>query len=303
MKIAVQSARILERTGIEGGFALYKKLGFEGMDFGIPRWFPELCARTPEEMAMEMTLEEVKERAMVYREAADKYGISFTQTHAVFPIWKEGDEEYNARTMERLHKSIALTAFLGSKYVVIHPAFRPLNQDRMSAEEEWALNRELYMQLVPTLKEYNVVCCLENLFNRGPEGMRFAAACSDFHDAAKWVDDLNALAGAECFGFCFDTGHCHLVNQNVRRALNLLGKRLKVLHIHDNDGSTDWHLAPYMGNLDWEGFIEGLRDIDYDGDLAFETFKVLDHYPPEMTKQALFMVAETGRYFKQRLGK
>lgn len=303
MKIAVQTSNVLDQVGIDEGFALLHKAGFEGVDFGIPRWFTELCARTDEEMAMQITLEEVKERAQIFRTAAEKHGLVVSQTHAVFPFWKEGDEAYNACTMERLHKSIALTAFLGCRYCVIHPAFRPLNAETMSAEDEWQLNRSLYTQLIPTLKQYGVVCCLENMFCRGPEGMRFAAACSDFHEAARWVDELNAIAGEECFGFCFDTGHCHLLNMNIRRALNLLGKRLKVLHIHDNDGSTDWHVAPFMGTLDWEGFLNGLRDIDYQGDLSFETFHVLDHYPPEMREQALYIVAETGKYFRNRLQK
>ena len=207
------------------------------------------------------------------------------------------------KRLEALKKDIAMTAYMGSPYVIIHPFFNMVNRERPSAEEEWELNRDRYSALIPTLKEYNVVCCLENMFVGGPEGMRYAAVCSDFREAAEWIDKLNDIAGEERFGFCMDTGHCHLTGQNMRRALNFIGHRLKTLHIHDNDGHTDWHMGAFMGTTDWELFIEGLRDINYEGDLSFETFKVLDNFPPEMMEICLRMIAESGKYFKQRLGK
>ena len=160
----------------------------------------------------------------------------------------------------------------------------------------------MYADLIPTLKKYDVVACLENMFVAGGvEGKRFAAVCSDFHQAAEYVDRLNDIAGEERFGFCFETGHCHITGQNFRHCLNLIGKRLKVLHIHDNDSHTDWHVAPYMGNADWEGFIAGLRDIGYEGDLSFETFNILNRYPMPMWPTVLKLIAETGAYFAQRI--
>ena len=125
--------------------------------------------------------------------------------------------------------------------------------------------------------------------------------CSDFHQAAEWIDRLNDIAGEELFGFCFDAGHCLLTGQNMRYSLNVIGKRLKVLHINDNDGHTDWHVAPYMGVGNWEAFIDGLRDIGYDGDLSFETFNVLNRYPEPMWRTALQLIAETGAYFGKRI--
>ena len=159
----------------------------------------------------------------------------------------------------------------------------------------------MYSALIPALREHHVVVCLENMFTGGTEGMRYAAVCSDFHQAAEWIDRLNDIAGEELFGFCFDAGHCTLTGQNMRYSLNVIGKRLKVLHINDNDGHTDWHVAPYMGVGNWEAFIDGLRDIGYDGDLSFETFNVLNRYPEPMWRTALQLIAETGAYFGKRI--
>lgn len=304
MRISVQNARVTDRLGIDEGFKLLHDTGFQGTDFGLTAWLrgKDIIENLP--AVKDQPLEKLYEILRPYKEAADKHGIFVSQTHASFPTWCAGKgDEVNDRVLEALKKDIAMTAYMGSPYVIIHPFFNMVNRERPTAEEEWELNRDRYSALIPTLKEYNVVCCLENMFVGGPEGMRYAAVCSDFREAAEWIDKLNDIAGEERFGFCMDTGHCHLTGQNMRRALNFIGHRLKTLHIHDNDGHTDWHMGAFMGTTDWELFIEGLRDINYEGDLSFETFKVLDNFPPEMMEICLRMIAESGKYFKQRLGK
>ena len=84
-----------------------------------------------------------------------------------------------------------------------------------------------------------------------------------------------------------------------------LGSRLKVLHIHDNDGVGDLHQIPYTftktrenkSSTDWEGFVRGLRAVDYEGVLSFETAPVLTAFPQEMKKEALTFIAQIGGYF------
>lgn len=301
MRIAVQSSPIFDRMEIEEGFATLRECGFNGMDFGIGRWFSSKQVRANEPSALDAPLEEIFRLAEPFRAAAERNGIAFTQTHAPFPSWLPDNAPLNARLMDVLKKSIAVTAYLDAPCCVIHPAFHPDSKRRLSAQEEWELNRSLYTALIPSLREHKVICCLENMFTGGPEGMRYAAVCSNFLEAAQWIDRLNDIAGEELFAFCFDTGHCHLTSQNMRYALTCLGKRVRVLHIHDNDGHTDWHVAPFMGTADWESFVQGLRDIGYSYDLSFETFNALHRYPVALTQTVLHSIAQTGAYFKARL--
>ena len=91
-----------------------------------------------------------------------------------------------------------------------------------------------------------------------------------------YIDKLNAEAGGDMFGYCFDLGHANLVGANIREFVRALGDRLTVLHLHDNDAVTDQHLAPMtQKKTDWEGLILGLRDINYRGAINFETFNAL----------------------------
>jgi sugar phosphate isomerase/epimerase len=116
---------------------------------------------------------------------------------------------------------------------------------------------------------------------------------------------MNDKYGAEVLGFCFDTGHANLVGLDFEDFITTLGSRLKVLHIHDNDGISDLHQIPFTftktrentSSTDWEGFIRGLKAINFDGVLSFETAPVLTAFPDELKEEALRMIAGIGRYF------
>ena len=45
------------------------------------------------------------------------------------------------------------------------------------------------------------------------------------------------------------------------------------LHIHDNFGKSDDHSMLFEGNIDWEGFVKGLKEINYQEVFMFELRK------------------------------
>ena len=71
---------------------------------------------------------------------------------------------------------------------------------------------------------------------------------------------------------CFDTGHANLVmNGSLYDNIKAIGKELKVLHVHDNDGNGDYHKFPFDGNFDWQEFTKALKEINYEGVFSLET--------------------------------
>ncbi len=303
MRISVHTAQVFERAGsLDEGFAMLRRAGIEGIQFGMGGYFmPAASVRGHKPSVLDEPLDHVLELVRPYKEAADRQGVVFSQVHAPFPMWAPQDDELVARMQDIMKKSIAVTAYVGAPHCIIHPGVSPVNRERLNAQDEWTVNRDLYTALIPTLKQYNVMALLENLFSRDIDGVRFAAACSDFTEAASWVDKLNEIAGSEFFGFCLDTGHCNLARQNLYRAICLMGPRIKALHIQDNSGHLDDHRAPFTGSVDWEGFVRGLREIGYRGDLNFEAGNAVAHFPAEMTEACLHMLALTGEYFKKRI--
>jgi sugar phosphate isomerase/epimerase len=302
LEIGVQKTGWLNWEDLAGSFARLKRLGFETVDLG----FPQVPFDTYGEEASfyDQTVEELLPRYIALKKAADKYGITISQSHAPFPLWNEdATDEYNAHMVMAVCKICEICNAIDCRAVVVHPVTRDNKTD------EWNTNMELYHAIMPTALKTNVKICLENMFS-SKTGRIVSGVCADAEEAVRYIDTLNEEAGTDAFGFCFDVGHANLAHKNLRRYINTLGHRLTILHIHDNDGQNDLHLAPYTQTrytktctnaLDWEGFILGLKDIGYRGTLSFETFRVISVTPHELWDASLQYISSIGKYFKARI--
>lgn len=75
------------------------------------------------------------------------------------------------------------------------------------------------------------------------------------------VPQLHALVdGLPSVGFTLDLGHAQVLNGAPTRFFAELGPdRVKVAHVHDNDGTADNHLPPGQGTIDWTAFLSAYR--------------------------------------------
>ena len=96
-----------------------------------------------------------------------------------------------------------------------------------------------------------------------------------------------------------DTGHLNILGKNQEEYILALGSRIKAVHLHDNWGDDDRHLAPYAGNIRWREVIGALGKAGYQGDLNFETHQQvsLSRVDREMVPVWLQTIRETGRVF------
>ena len=134
----------------------------------------------------------------------------------------------------------------------------------------------------------------------GYKGKIYAACCADMAEANRYIDYLNNLAGEKVFGFCLDVGHALLVGKEIYSTIQEISRNLVALHVHDNDGAHDQHLAPYMGVLDWNRFVEGLKAIGYNKTMSFETFNIWNVMDEEIAPKMMKFIAECGRTFARR---
>ena len=303
LEISVQTACWLNESDPDASFRFIKECGFEAVDYNIDNHLPADCIPKGELTTFfDQSVEELIAYYTPIKAAADKYGIRFAQMHGPFPMFVKDREDINNYLLMATEKTLEVAKFLGCPAVVVHPVLRS------TKEKEIPCNLAIYRALMPAAKRTGVKICLENLYG-GYKMHVLEGPCSDVEEACRYIDTLNAEAGEECFGFCFDLGHANLVGRNVRKYLNALGKRLTILHIHDNDGTTDSHMLPMTQTYkwgtrfytDWDGFIEGLRDIGYTGALNFETFRVLQKFPQSVKPQALALIAALGKDFRDRI--
>ena len=288
MKIGIQTAGPDKTGTIAEAYRLIRESGFEAADVNIDQLPLSLYEGSDRDVA---------EAYRPYLDASKEYGIDNYQAHALFPPFV-GDPDKDAFLLQALVKTIAGADSIGCHNLVVHPAF--LQYDRqLTFEDEFEINIERYSALIPAAKQYGVRILLENMFT-GHTGKIYGASCSDPSEACRYIDELNGIAGGRLFGFCFDTGHSLLTGRDVRRAMNVLGDRIFAFHFHDNDGVYDLHLAPYMGILDWDRFVGGLRDIGFDSTMCFETFNVFNRVDSEIYPDVLRVIARTGRMFAER---
>ena len=185
---------------------------------------------------------------------------------------------------------------------MIHPFYYGYPDD-MSIEDELEMNIRRFSQLIPTAKEYGVRICIENLFYYCAKHKIYPCSTGTMDNAVVLLDELNRIAGQECFGFCLNTGHLLLCSQEIKRSLVKLGGRLHALHVHDNDSVVDQHLAPYSGVLDWGRFVKGLTAIRYDKTMCFETYRSWETVPLACRPAMLNFIFATGKDIKDRVEK
>ena len=70
-----------------------------------------------------------------------------------------------------------------------------------------------------------------------------------------------------------DLGHTNLFGKNIEEFIKEFHKRLKHVHLHDNDGRRDLHLPIGTGNINWEKVLKVLKRY-YDGTITLEVFSM-----------------------------
>lgn len=284
-------------------FRKIKECGFEAVDFGVMEHpLPTKKVRIGELSDFyDADIEILMDYYRPAKVAADKYGIAFAQAHAPFPMHVPGHPEVLEYLIMVVQKMLALCKMLECPYLIVHPSNFP------SKKQEFEENMAMYRQLIPAAKQSGVKICLENM-HLIRAAHKVGGACSNMEEANRYIDALNAEAGEEIFGFCYDVGHANLTSNDVLEDLRTLGHRLFALHIHENDAMKDLHLVPFATRTtkkdwttDWEGFFQGLREIGYKGAVNFEVPGAFLGLPEELLQPLLTFASASCAYFRKRI--
>lgn len=307
--IGVQTKNAVYDENPYEGFGRLKKAGFDCCDFSLNGYLKNTDVYQENlNRFFDQSVEELTAFFTHHRNAAAEAGIRINQMHMPYPVFVPGAaREVNDYLLNQVAiKSMEICHFLECPYIVIHGY--KLARILGSEELEWQRTAAFLDKISPLAKEYGITVCMENLYE-SIAGHIVEGPCCNAHKAAQRIDDFNERYGAEVLGFCFDAGHANLVGIDFEKFLTTLGSRLKVLHLHDNDGRADLHQIPYTftrtrentASTDWEGLIRGLKAISFEGTLSFETAPVLTSFPDFMKQDVLTLIATIGRGWKQEI--
>lgn len=301
LEIGIQTSDVVKDECPREGFAALRRAGFSCADFGL-NGYREISH------FFSQSMEELETFFKPHKLGAEQERIRINQMHMPHPVYDPfGDKEFNDYLREDVaYKSMAVCAFFQSPFMVVHGC----NLARLlgSEEKEWEKIREFLEFLAPAAKEMGITICLENLYDNVC-GRLLEGPCCNAGKMAERIDRINEKYKAEVLGFCLDTGHANITGIELEDFIVTMGHRIKVLHIHDNNGIEDLHQLPFspignkegMTSVNWGGFIKGLRKIKYDKVLNFETAPVLRAFPDKMQDEALRFTAQVGKYFMGEL--
>lgn len=167
-------------------------------------------------------------------------------------------EAARTHSLQEILRAVDAAAMLGVHYFVIHPG--PENADIPSRAERLerienvvgVLNR-----VAARCSALGIRCVLENKL---PHLL--------FGDSTDILWILGSLSGTET-GACLDTGHA-LLSGELHQLVRKLAPFLRMLHVHDNHGSSDEHLPPGDGVIDWRELLRDLALAHFHGAMILE---------------------------------
>lgn len=174
-----------------------------------------------------------------------KAGLSCS-IHAPFMDLSLGafDPRVRQVTVERMEQVIELLPLFPLSWVVCHAGYEARHyrheQGRWQAHMVQSLSR-----LLPRLESNKIFLMVENVFE---------------NDTAQLTALFQSLA-SPWLRFCLDVGHHHLYSRtDVKVWLDDLGPFLGMVHLHDNHGLLDDHLALGQGSINFLRFFALLKE-------------------------------------------
>ena len=234
--------------------------------------------------------------------AAAELNMKFVQAHT--PNYNPAADCDHERCIRAVKRTLEACGMLGIPNAVLHTSYSRQHLYPADKDAYFQFNREFIRKLLPTAEKHGVTICVENSTSGNMQGMYFFMTASEMNDFIAYMD--HPLVGA-----CWDTGHALIEGKTDQYAdLLELGKKLKAVHIHDNNGA-DNHLAPYCGALQLDRVVRGLLDISFPGYFTFEADAFmgrcngngpLSRIPLDIHVDALAMLYKIGRHALETYG-
>lgn len=168
--------------------------------------------------------------------------------HAPFMDLSPGAVDLRVRevTIRRYIETLEVAEVLMPEAVVFHSGYDRWKYDNRI--EIWLENSlETWKPVTEKAEELEIHLAIENIFEDDPENLRLL--CTEMN--------------SDYFGICFDTGHFNLFSKLPLTDWLAPTKRfIKELHLHDNTGESDQHLAIGDGNFDFKTLFAELNGIN-----------------------------------------
>ncbi len=221
-----------------------KELGYDAIDVGLTRVIYHDDPYPHEDI---LDCEDWEKDLDPYIAKAKEVGLKIATTHLPYRYdYTDTASEKFAYCHEMAVRSLRASEYLGAEWTVMH----------VSTVEGTV---EYVKRLFAESGVKNIGIAIENMCRRPINEL---------------IEVVDTLAAEGCkVGICLDIGHAHqnkFFDNNISEVIALMGKRIKMLHVHDNNRASDMHKAPYMGTAPWADIMKALKDAGYEGEFNLE---------------------------------
>jgi sugar phosphate isomerase/epimerase len=170
------------------------------------------------------------------RELCERYDVSVTY-HAPFRDWNTGsyDEVVRQDSVERVKRTLDDAADAGAEAVVVHGGSVPERYPEWVHEQALESAKRSLAECAEYAQLVGVPLCLEN--QPFDETTRRYTTTPD--DLAALLESVDVIP--EYLGVTLDVGHAKVTGEDWRDFVERFGDRIRVCHLHDNDGTADQH--------------------------------------------------------------
>ena len=185
----------------------------------------------------------------------DTYGVKIWSFHLPFYPFSVLDisrPDLAESTIKYLENIILKAGKIGVDKFIIHASGEPINDEDRASRMETAKNS--LKALVEIAKTVNATICVEDL----PRSC-LGRSASDILELLSAHEDLRA---------CFDTNH--LLGEDNVDFVKAIGNKIVTLHVSDYDFVNERHWLPGEGKNDWQGILNALKEVGYNGIWLYE---------------------------------
>lgn len=165
-------------------------------------------------------------------------------------------------SVDEICRSLEVAAELGAEKAVLHPG-GARGMAALVPEMARSLAFESLAAIVRAAARLQIPICIENMFpayGAFSEPGEFDAVFTRFPDLAMTLDTGHGWVGD-------DRG------DRLATFVRKFGPRIQHLHISDNHGRIDEHLAPGKGTIDFAALMSALKAAGYTGTVTLEIFE------------------------------
>ena len=203
-----------------------------------------------------------KQKKAIVRALADN-GLGLVCHLPTFVSTADLTASIRQASVNEMHCSMEVAADLGAAKVVLHPSMAAgMGAFVLDTVKTYAM--DFLAQMAQAARKQDLIVCLENMMPRNLVGVE--------------PEDLEALLNvAPGVKLTLDTGHANIGDPRGRRLQDLMdrfGDRIGHLHISDNSGQRDDHLAVGQGTVRFADLVRRLKSAGYDDTVTLEVFDV-----------------------------